>query len=205
MSDAKHSGFTYTYISSAFEDLSDIGSLRVVELGYEGLPMMPQDPYANVEVAFQAPPSPDYVPGPEEPEQAPPPPNFVPCPENPGYLAPADDDIVAEDQPYVDDVSPTVDSPGYTPESDPEEDPKEENNKDPKEDPVDHPTDRDDEEEEESSGDDAGDEEEDEDESEEEEEEHPVLADSIPPPACRTTTRMSIRAQAPTPFLSEAE
>ncbi|GJS18839.1 hypothetical protein Tco_0413311 [Tanacetum coccineum] len=54
------------------------------------------------------------------------------------------------------------------------------------------------------SRDDANDEEEEEDEDEEKGE-HLAPADSIPPPACRTTTRMSIRAQAPTPFLSEAE
>ncbi|GJZ15423.1 hypothetical protein Tco_0551100 [Tanacetum coccineum] len=37
---------------------------------------MLEDPYA--EAALQAPPSPDYVPGPEEPEQAPPSPDYVP-------------------------------------------------------------------------------------------------------------------------------
>ncbi|GJR17569.1 hypothetical protein Tco_0966096 [Tanacetum coccineum] len=41
------------------------------------------------------PPSPDYVPGPEEPEQAPPSPDYVPGPEH------DDDEIVAEDQPYA--------------------------------------------------------------------------------------------------------
>ncbi|GJW01625.1 hypothetical protein Tco_1556876 [Tanacetum coccineum] len=39
-------------------------------------PYMLEDPYA--EAALQAPPSPDYVPGPEEPEQAPPSPDDVP-------------------------------------------------------------------------------------------------------------------------------
>ncbi|GKC22557.1 hypothetical protein Tco_1024707 [Tanacetum coccineum] len=53
----------YTEVSSPFEDLSDIGSLRV-----DGLPMMPKDPYAYVVAAFQASPSPDYVYGPEEPD-----------------------------------------------------------------------------------------------------------------------------------------
>ncbi|GKG45132.1 hypothetical protein Tco_0495210, partial [Tanacetum coccineum] len=41
---------------------------------------MLEDPYA--EAALQAPPSPDYVPGPEEPEQAPPSPDYVPGPEH---------------------------------------------------------------------------------------------------------------------------
>nr|GFC79956.1 hypothetical protein [Tanacetum cinerariifolium] len=39
---------------------------------------MPKDPYAYVVAAFQALPSPDYVPGLEEPEQAPPSPVYIP-------------------------------------------------------------------------------------------------------------------------------
>ncbi|GJW62782.1 hypothetical protein Tco_0112117 [Tanacetum coccineum] len=66
--------------------------------------------------------SPDYVPGPEEPEQAPPSLDYVPGPEYPEYLAPADDEIVAEDQPYADYASPVALSPGYVTDSDPEED-----------------------------------------------------------------------------------
>nr|GEY00210.1 putative reverse transcriptase domain-containing protein [Tanacetum cinerariifolium] len=58
-----------------FEGLSDIGSS-----GVEGPPMMPEDPYAYVVAAFQAPTSPDYMPGLEEPEQAPHLPEFVPEP-----------------------------------------------------------------------------------------------------------------------------
>nr|GFD41708.1 hypothetical protein [Tanacetum cinerariifolium] len=38
--------------------------------------MMIEDPY--VEVALQAPPSPDYMRGPEEPEQAPLSPDYIP-------------------------------------------------------------------------------------------------------------------------------
>nr|GFB54144.1 hypothetical protein [Tanacetum cinerariifolium] len=56
-------------------------------------------------VALQAPPSPDYIPGPEEPEQAPPSPDCVPGPEH------ADDEIVAKDQPYAEDASPNAQSP----------------------------------------------------------------------------------------------
>ncbi|GJS81314.1 hypothetical protein Tco_0747855 [Tanacetum coccineum] len=67
MSDSEDSTITYTEVSSTFVDLSDIGSQRI-----DGLPMMPEDPYAYVVAAFQALPSPDYVPGPEEPEQEPP-------------------------------------------------------------------------------------------------------------------------------------
>ncbi|GKG21610.1 hypothetical protein Tco_0384205 [Tanacetum coccineum] len=72
MSDAEHSTVTYTSISSAFEDLSDIGSSGVIVHGYDGLPMMPKDPYAYVEAAMQEPPPPDYVPEPIYPEFMPP-------------------------------------------------------------------------------------------------------------------------------------
>nr|GFD39098.1 hypothetical protein [Tanacetum cinerariifolium] len=51
-----------------------------------------------VEVALQAPPSPDYMPGLEEPEQAPPSLDYIPGPEH------ADDEIVAEDQPYAEEA-----------------------------------------------------------------------------------------------------
>ncbi|GJX44709.1 hypothetical protein Tco_0261385 [Tanacetum coccineum] len=62
MPDLKDSTVTYTEVSSPFEDLSDIGSP-----GVDGLPMMQEDPYAYVEAALQALPSPDYVPGLEHP------------------------------------------------------------------------------------------------------------------------------------------
>ncbi|GJT42286.1 hypothetical protein Tco_0951001 [Tanacetum coccineum] len=54
MSDSEVSIVTYTELSSPYEDLSDVGSP-----GVEG-------------PIFQDPPSPDYVPSPEEPKQAPP-------------------------------------------------------------------------------------------------------------------------------------
>nr|GFD33406.1 hypothetical protein [Tanacetum cinerariifolium] len=60
-------------------------------------------------VALQAPPSPDYIPGPKEPEQASPSPDYVPGLEH------ADDEIVAEDQRYAKDASPTAQSPEYAP------------------------------------------------------------------------------------------
>ncbi|GJR79233.1 putative reverse transcriptase domain-containing protein [Tanacetum coccineum] len=162
MLESEDSTITYIEVSSLFKDLSDIGSS-----GVDGLPMMPEDPYAYVEAALQAPPSPDYVTDPEHP------PSHVYVP--------------------------------YVPEPfDPEED-LEEGDEDPEEDPADYPTDRgDNDEEEESFGDDADDEEEDKDEDEEEED-HLALTDSVPPPTCRTTARMSIGDQTPIPFLSAAE
>nr|GEY29149.1 putative reverse transcriptase domain-containing protein [Tanacetum cinerariifolium] len=132
---------------------------------------MLEDPY--VEVSLQAPPSPDYIPGPEEPEQAPPLPDYVPSPKH------ADDEIVAEYQPYTEDASPTAQSPEYVPESDLEAYPDEDDDEDPEEDPVDYPVD----------GGDGGDDEEgssedDEDddmdiEADDEKEEHPAPVDSV--------------------------
>ncbi|GKE20678.1 hypothetical protein Tco_1432190 [Tanacetum coccineum] len=164
-----------------------------------------EDPYAYVEAALQAPPSPNYVPGLEEPEHAPPPLDFVPEQVYPKFMPPEDDVLLAEEQPLPAAVSPTADSLGYITESDPEEDPKEDD-EDPGEDLADYPTNRDDDddEEEESSRDDAGNEEEDEGEDEEEEE-HLASADSIPLLACGTTARMSIRDQTPIQFLSTAQ
>ncbi|GKE46058.1 hypothetical protein Tco_1477316, partial [Tanacetum coccineum] len=70
-------------------------------------------------------------------------------------------------------------------------------------DPADYPTNRDDdeEEEEESSKDDVDDKEEDKDEDKEE---HLAPDDSVPPPACHTTARMSIQDQTPISFPSTA-
>ncbi|GJX07489.1 hypothetical protein Tco_0195421 [Tanacetum coccineum] len=69
MSDSDESGVTHSEISSPFEDLSDIGSPGVVGPEHEGLSWMLDDPY--VQVALQAPPLPDYIPGPEEPQSPP--------------------------------------------------------------------------------------------------------------------------------------
>ncbi|GJS48718.1 hypothetical protein Tco_0598839 [Tanacetum coccineum] len=192
MSDSVHFTVTYTSISSDDGSL-DVGSPGVIVLGYDGLPMMPEDPYAYVEAAMQEPLPLDVVPEPIYLE----------------FMPPKDDVLPAEEQPLPAAISPTVDSLGYITKSDLEEDSEEEDDEDPEDDLPDYPTDRDDdeEEEEESSGDNADDEEEDEgeDEDEEEEEEHLALTDFVPPPAYRTTARISIRAQKPIPFLSEAE
>ncbi|GKB78037.1 hypothetical protein Tco_0944932, partial [Tanacetum coccineum] len=139
MSDSEHSTVTYTSVS---EDLSDVGSP-----GVEG-------------PIFQDPPSPDYVPGPEEPEQAPPSPIYIPFVPEPVYpeFLPVDDEVFsAKEQPMPAADSPTHQSPGYILESDPKEDPEE----DDKEDPADYPADR-------------GDDDDDDDDAEEEEHLAPV-------------------------------
>nr|GEZ80260.1 hypothetical protein [Tanacetum cinerariifolium] len=85
--DSEDSTVTYTTISSPYE-----GRSGDVSPGVDGPPVIPEDPYAYVVVAFQALPPPDYVPSPEEPEQAP------PSPEDPAdYLVDHDDDVEEED------------------------------------------------------------------------------------------------------------
>nr|GFD29847.1 hypothetical protein [Tanacetum cinerariifolium] len=116
-----------TDISSPLEGLSDLGSPRADDHEHLMLPEMLEDPY--VEVALQAPPSLDYIPGPEEPEQAPPSPDYVLGPED------ADDEIVVEDQPYAKDASLISQSPEYVPESDFEAHSEDDDDEDPEEDP----------------------------------------------------------------------
>ncbi|GJW70107.1 hypothetical protein Tco_0127024 [Tanacetum coccineum] len=120
MSDSKDSTVTYTQISSIFADLSDIGSP-----GVDGPPIMPHDPYAYIVVAYQAPPSLDYIPGPEEP-QSPPPLDFVPEPMYPEYMPHEDEILPAEEQPLPAAASPTADSPGYVPKDDDDDEEEEE-------------------------------------------------------------------------------
>ncbi|GKD47127.1 hypothetical protein Tco_1271772, partial [Tanacetum coccineum] len=186
MSDSEHSTVTYTSVSILVEDDSDIGSP-----GINGPPII----YAYIMAAYQVPPSPDYIPGPEVPPspdyipgpeepQSPPPLDFVPEPMYPEYMPQEDEILLAEEQPLpAAAASPTADSLGYVPESDPKEEP-EEDDKDPEEDPDDYLVDGDD--------DDNEEEDEDEDEEDEEEEEHPAPADSVPP-VYRMTARISIQ------------
>nr|GEY63354.1 hypothetical protein [Tanacetum cinerariifolium] len=228
MSDSDESGVTYTDISSPFEELSDTGSLRADDYEHLMLPEMLEDPY--VEVALQAPPSPDYIHGPKEPEQAPPLPDYVPG------LKHADNEIVAEDQPYAEDASPIAQLPEYVLEFDFEAHPEDDDDKDLEEDPVDYPADGGDDgdDEEESSEDNEDDEMDIEADEKDEEEEHPAPADSIvvaptatdqassaeetepfetdestatppPHPAYRMTARISIPAPVPMPAWADSE
>nr|GEW56353.1 putative reverse transcriptase domain-containing protein [Tanacetum cinerariifolium] len=165
----------------ADEELSDGGSSRVIVYRYDGLPMLPV-----------APPSPDYIPGPEEPQTPPAPqdedehepifiqphdPNFMPKPIYPEYIPLKNEHILSvEEQPLPPVVSPIAELPRYVAESDPEEDPKEYEDNETEDGPVDYPMDGGDDEDDDdgdSSGDDANEEDE-----EKEEEEHLAPADS---------------------------
>ncbi|GJR70084.1 hypothetical protein Tco_0016149 [Tanacetum coccineum] len=128
----------------------------------------------NEATSNQHPPSPDYVPGLEEPEQAPLSQDYVPNPEYLEYLVPSDTEVPIEDQPLPADASPTTLSLGYVADSDPEDDLEE--------DPADYPIDEgDDDDGDESSEDNADDEDEEtfeDEDDDEEEEEHLALNDS---------------------------
>nr|GEZ19145.1 hypothetical protein [Tanacetum cinerariifolium] len=137
----------------------------------------------------EAPPSPDYIPGPEYPE----------------YLPPADDVLSTKEQPLPDAVSPTAELPGYIADSEPEMDPEEEDGDDEKSegDFIDYPTCRGDDDADddgdELSEDDADDEDEEESsDSEEEKEEH--LASTIPAPALHSSISASKDSDQTEPF-----
>nr|GFA07478.1 hypothetical protein [Tanacetum cinerariifolium] len=127
MSDSDKSGVTYTDISSSFEELSDIGSPRADDHEHLMLPEMLKDPY--VEVALQAPPSPDYIPGPKEPEQAPPSPNY-----SPEYVPESDFEVHPEDD---DDKDPEEDPVDYLADGGDDGDNEEESSKDDEDDDMD--------------------------------------------------------------------
>nr|GEU29117.1 hypothetical protein [Tanacetum cinerariifolium] len=120
----------YPSTSGTDEELSDGGSPRVIVYEYDGLLMQPV-----------ASPSPDYIPGPEEPhtplvsqDEDEHEPMFIQL-HDPDYVPelmyleyiPLEDEHVlsAEEQPLPPVDSPTAESPGYVAESDPEEDPEE--------------------------------------------------------------------------------
>nr|GEU39759.1 hypothetical protein [Tanacetum cinerariifolium] len=125
-----------TVVSSPFRGLSNIGSS-----GVDGPPVMPEDPYAYVVAAFQAPPSPDYVPGPKHPPSPVYVPKFVLEPVYPEFMPVKDDILPAKEEPLSAAALPTTESPGYIDESDPDKDPED----DPEEDPADYLAERGDE------------------------------------------------------------
>ncbi|GKF39441.1 hypothetical protein Tco_0119502, partial [Tanacetum coccineum] len=181
------SAVTYTSVYTDFEpgrvfwgadeEISDGGIPRVIVLGYDGLLVHPVDP-----------PSPDYIPGPEDPQ--PPPilqdedeheamfiqphdPDYVPEPIYPEYIPLEDEHVFpVKEQPLPPVDSPTAESPGY---------PEEYEDDETEDGLVDYPMnggDYGDDDDGDSSRDDADDEDEDEEDEEEEEEEHPASVDS---------------------------
>nr|GEV08415.1 hypothetical protein [Tanacetum cinerariifolium] len=186
-------------VSSNDNELIEVKVLMALaddEIVYVGKESARNDEWVNINMK-KAPPSPDYVPGPEEPEQAPPLPEFVPKPVYPKFMLLEDEILPAEEQPLPAADSPTADLLGYILESDPKENPKKDAKEDPEEDPANYPADGGDDDDGSSDDDEDDNVEEDEDE---EEEEHPAMVDSIlPPPVHRTKARISIPVHAPTP------
>ncbi|GKE93325.1 hypothetical protein Tco_1574420, partial [Tanacetum coccineum] len=169
------------------EEVSEGGIPRIIVLGYDGILIQPV-----------APPSLDYIPGPEDPQTLP-----VPQDED-------EHEFLAEEQPLPPVDLPTTESPGYVTESDPVEDP-EEYEDDKTEDGPDNADGKDEDEE---------------DEDEDEEEDHLAPADSaivihvdepvfppkgtepvIPPPSTNITigARITVRPQTSISLPPEAE
>nr|GEX59120.1 hypothetical protein [Tanacetum cinerariifolium] len=101
-------------------------------------PLSPAPPSPDYIPGPEAPPSPDYIPGPEAPPSL----DYIPGPEYPEYLPPADDVLPAEEQPLPAAVSRTSESPGYITKSEPEMEPEDEDGDDEKsdEDSIEYPT-----------------------------------------------------------------
>ncbi|GJY51919.1 hypothetical protein Tco_0442766 [Tanacetum coccineum] len=189
----------------ADDDISDGGSPRVIVLGYDGLPMQPDED--EREPMFIQSHDLEYVPEPIYPE-------YIPLED--------EHEFPVEEQPLPPVDSPTAESPGYVVESDPEEDPEEYEDDETEDGPVDYPIDWGEDgydDDGDSSGNDVDDEDEDDEdkdkEDKDEEEEHLALADSaivvptvklvsppegtepvIPPPTTditTTRTRITVR------------
>ncbi|GJT51099.1 hypothetical protein Tco_0977256 [Tanacetum coccineum] len=166
------------------EEISEAGIPQVIVLGYDGLSMQ-----------LVAPPSPDCIPGPEDPQTSPVPqdederepmfvqahdPDYVPEPIYPEYIPLEDEhEFPAEEQPLPPVDSPTTESPGYVTESDPKEDPEEYKDDEIQDGLVNYPMDGGDDGDDDdgdSSRDDADGEDKDDEDGEEEEEEEKLLA-----------------------------
>nr|GEV42501.1 reverse transcriptase domain-containing protein [Tanacetum cinerariifolium] len=177
------------------EELFDKGSPRVIVYGYDGLSMYPVAPPSPGYVPGpENPSSPDYVPGPEHPPSPVEIP-YVPKPGYPEYLAPFEDEAPIEDHPLPADASPTVVSSGYVADFEWDEDLEE----DPEEDHADYPADgRDGDDEPFDDDDDDTDDEddepfEDEDDDDEEEDEHLALTDSSVAPVVDLVPSIRLR------------
>nr|GEU54304.1 hypothetical protein [Tanacetum cinerariifolium] len=96
MSDSEHSTVTYTSISDDYEEPSDVGSLRVMVYGYDGLPMHP--PFLDYMHGPKHPPLPVYVP-------------YVSASAYPEFMPPKDD--VFPDPEEEDDEDPKEDPADY--------------------------------------------------------------------------------------------
>ncbi|GJY13671.1 hypothetical protein Tco_0382980 [Tanacetum coccineum] len=108
----------------ANEDISEGGSPRFIILGYDGLPIQPDEDERDA--MFIQPHDLDYVP------------ELI----NPEYIPLEDEHVfLVEEQPLPPVDSPTAESPGYVAESDPKGDPEEYEDDETEDVPVDYPID----------------------------------------------------------------
>nr|GEZ07659.1 reverse transcriptase domain-containing protein [Tanacetum cinerariifolium] len=214
MSDAS-SSVTYTSVYTDYEpwryygvDSAETGPSRVIVYRYDGLPIqLVAPPSLDYVSGPEHPPSPDYVPGPEHPPSLVEIP-YVPKPEYLEYLEPSNDEAPLEDQPLPADASLITASPDYVADSDPKEDPEG--------DQADYPADGGDGEDEPSDDDDDDDTDDkdldeepfEDEEDDDEEEEHQALADSSGVPIVDLTrlhrARKTVRPEPPMSASMEA-
>ncbi|GJT80066.1 hypothetical protein Tco_1054408 [Tanacetum coccineum] len=199
-SDIQHSAATQIWVcyrlvsrakvienQGADEEVSDGGSLRVIVLGYDGLPIQSVAPPSTALLTDSGFTGTPPVPHDEDEREPmfiqPHDPDYVPEPIYPEYIPLEDEhEFPVKEQPLPPIVSPTAESPRYVVESDPKEDPEEYEDDETENGPVDYPMDGGedgDDNDGDSFGDDANDEddaddedEDEEDEDEEDEEEH---------------------------------
>ncbi|GJY99661.1 hypothetical protein Tco_0517091 [Tanacetum coccineum] len=189
------SAVTYTFVYTDFEPSRAFWGADNEEVSEEGIPRVIVYGYDRLSIPLVAPPSPDYILGPEDPQTPPVPqdedkrepmfvqahdPDYVPEPIYPKYIPLEDEhEFPAKEQPLPPVDSPTTESPRYVTELDPEEDPEEYEDDETEDGLVYYPMDGGDDGDDDncdSSRDDSNDE--DEDGDEEEEEEHLAQADS---------------------------
>nr|GFA11706.1 hypothetical protein [Tanacetum cinerariifolium] len=106
------------------EDSAETGPLRVIIYEYDGPPIqLVAPPSPDYVQGPEHPSSPDYVPGPEHPPSPVEIP-YIPEPKYPEYQVPSDDEAPLEDQPLPADASPITASPDYVADFDPKKDPE---------------------------------------------------------------------------------
>ncbi|GKF64116.1 hypothetical protein Tco_0187564 [Tanacetum coccineum] len=110
MSDSEDSTVTYTAVSSPFEDGSGIGSP-----GFDGPPIMPEDPYAYIMVSYQ---EDEILLAEEQPLLA----AASPTVDPPRYVPKSDPEEEPEEEPEEDDEDPEEDPANYPADRDDDDD-----------------------------------------------------------------------------------
>nr|GEW00719.1 hypothetical protein [Tanacetum cinerariifolium] len=179
MSDKHIAMWLHSDFTRRFTHLINLKSIHSLEWVSDDEPRSPE---AAPQLLEQAPPSPNYVHGPEHPPSL----DYVPSPKYPKYVSPSNNVVPIKDQPLPDDASPIALSPGYVANFDPKEDLEE----DPEEDLADYLANG-------GNVDDVDDVEKEEAFKEDEEEEHLAPADSAAPTPSPPTQSSPTYVEAP--------